>query len=67
MFSNRQQSIPKIFIDKMEIDRRIEETISKKVVALEEMTKLIRRRGWLRDDCARMLQRSKSTEGGATA
>lgn len=66
MFSTRQQSIPKVFIEKMKIDAEIEKTVAEKVVGMEAMTKLFRKQRWLREDCIRAVQK-KDSFSGATA
>lgn len=66
MFSTRQQSIPKVFIEKMKIDAAIATAKEAKVIGMEEMSKLFRKQRWLREDCIRAVQK-KDSFSGATA
>lgn len=68
MFDNRKQSIPKVFMDKMDIDRKIEEALKKKkVVEMDAVAKLIKQQRYLRGDCARLIEKSKTAPPGGLA
>lgn len=68
MFDNRKQSIPKVFIDKMAIDKKIEDVlVNSKVVAMDAVAGLIKQQRYLRADCARHIQKSKVTPNGGLA
>lgn len=63
MFSTRQQSIPKAFLEKIKIDAEIETAKGEKVVGMEAMAKLFQKQRWLREDCIRAVQKKDSFSG----
>jgi hypothetical protein len=67
MFSTRQQSIPKVFLDKIEIDKKIQDVLkSKKVIGINELTPLLKQQRYLRDDCKRHVQKKDDFMPGAS-
>lgn len=67
MFSTRQQSIPKCFIDKMAIDSEIAAVLKSKVVGIDALAPLIKKQRYLRQDCIQNVQKKNSFNGGTLA
>jgi len=67
MFNNRKQSIPQRFIEKMEVDAKIENLLNRKVIPIseipaikEELAPLVAERNSLRVSCENFIKDQKA-------
>lgn len=67
MFDNRKQSVPKLFLDKIAIDKIIDPMKKSKIVSFSEMIPALKKQKELRRKCEIFcLSRQVEKDGGGT-